>query len=290
MKMNSDAFGFLLVDKKEGVTSSFVDIKAKKAFNTRRVGHLGTLDPFASGLLLLAIGEATKLLPLVPDNEKTYEAVLQLGEETDTLDRNGKITATLDVPPLEEEKIQEVLSSFLGTSNELPPKYSAKWIDGKRAYDLAREGIEFQQKPIDITIHQMELLSFDKEEKRIAFRTTVSRGTYIRSLGLDIAKRLGTTGYLSSLRRTQIGSLHVRDAVAVEGIPDAVLLPPESVIPGLTTIELDERKATRALNGLPLSISSDFPYLLFTHDGKRIALYRNEGPSLYHCLRGFSHA
>lgn len=288
MKMNSDAFGFLLVDKKEDVTSTYVDIQAKKAFNTRRVGHLGTLDPFASGLLLLAIGEATKLLSLVPDSPKTYEATIQLGQERDTLDRCGNVLLDQPVPPLDKTEIKAVLNSFLGQSKQMPPRYSAKWIDGKRAYDLAREGIEFTQKPISITISHMELVSYDKEAKQITFRTTVSKGTYIRSLGQDIARKLNTVGYLLSLRRTRIPSLSVEDAISMEDIPSASLLSPTFCIPGLKTLELNPEQARKARNGLSLRLNESAPYLLLSEGNTRIALYKKEQDT-YRCYRGFAH-
>lgn len=289
MKNNSDAFGFLLIDKKEGISSAHVDGKAKRFFSTSRVGHLGTLDPFASGLLLLAVGETTKLLNLVEDGKKEYLATLLLGSETDTLDRTGNIIATKNVPPLTKEQIEEVFSSFLGDQKQIPPSYSAKWIDGRRAYDLAREGQEVHLQPIDVRIDSLELLDYSSEEKTISFRTTVSKGTYIRSLGRDIAKRLGTLGHLLSLRRTRIGNFDVDKAKDIDSITKADFLNPEEVVKNLRLLEVDAETAKKAVQGRPLSFPLENDYLLLVHEGKRLAVYRKEDKNHYLCYRGFRH-
>lgn len=289
MKNNSNAFGFLLVDKAEGIPSFDIDRKAKRIFQTSRVGHLGTLDPFASGLLLLAIGEATKLLPLVEDGFKEYTARLVLGQERDTLDRTGTPIRSEPVPILTKAMVEERLPGFLGASKQVPPVYSAKWIDGKRAYAMAREGEEVHLQPIDIFVKEIALLSFQPEKGILDFRAVVSKGTYIRSLGADIARSLGTIGYLESLRRTRIGPFSADEAIPIEQASPSSLLPAERVLPNLKVLDLEGNLALRAVHGASLRLGETADLLLIMENGKRIAIYRKNREGLYFCYRGFAH-
>lgn len=216
--------GFLLVDKPVGPTShDIVDI-VRRALRTRKVGHAGTLDPFASGLLILAVGSKTKEISKFVGLDKAYEATVRFGATSDTMDRTGQIQPVPQVPGTEvpgTREIERVLEKFRGEIDQTPPMYSAKKIGGKKLYELAREGKEIERKPVRVTIHELELVSFAWPSAVI--RTRVSSGTYIRALADDIGKALGCGAYLEELRRTRIGTHRVEDAVKPEVIDAARL-------------------------------------------------------------------
>jgi tRNA pseudouridine55 synthase len=210
-----DISGFLLVDKPPGPTShDIVDI-VRRALKTRRVGHAGTLDPFASGLLILAVGKATKEISKFVGLDKTYEAVIRLGATSDTMDRTGKIEP-MACGVVGEAAVQEILRKFTGQIDQVPPMYSAKKVGGKKLYELAREGKEIERKPVRVTIHEIELLSHDWPYLKI--RTRVSSGTYIRALAHDIGAALGCGAYLEELRRMAIGTHRVEDAATADHV------------------------------------------------------------------------
>lgn len=215
--------GYLLIDKPAGMTSHDAVNIVRKARKEKRVGHGGTLDPAATGLLIIGVGrEATKRLGDVLALQKTYEATIRLGETSTTDDTEGTIKIiSQSVPSLEE--VEKTINGFHGESVQTPPVYSAIKVNGKRAYTLARQGKEISIKPRTITIHNITLLGYTYPD--ISVRTTVSSGTYIRALARDIGKTLKTGGYLTSLRRTSIGPFHVKDAVTLQNISNASLLP-----------------------------------------------------------------
>ncbi len=211
--------GFLLVDKPVGPTSHDIVDAARRVLRTRKIGHAGTLDPFASGLLILAVGKMTKEIAKFVGLDKAYEATLRLGATSDTMDRTGAIAEQKDCAPVSREAFEAALEKFRGEIGQVPPMYSAKKVGGKKLYELAREGVEIERKPVRVTIHELELVAFSWPTAKI--RTRVSSGTYIRALADDIGKALGCGAYLEELRRTRIGSFDVKDAVAKEGIaPD----------------------------------------------------------------------
>lgn len=288
-EMEKSTCGFLLVDKREGSTSIAVDRKAKALFRTRRVGHLGTLDPFATGLLIVAIGEATKFLPLLDDRWKSYRATLQLGFETTTYDKTGDLVSQVPLPSLDASKIQEVLQSFIGISYQQPPIFSAKRIDGKRAYDLARSGQEVHLAPQEVVIDCLTLEKYDPRKGTLQFSAVVSKGTYLRTLGVDIARRLGTLGTLTALRRTQVGPYRVERAVDIDAATADDLLPLEEILPSCENAALRGELLRRAKNGhlLPPLSTKDF-LLVRDEDGRDVALYRRTADG-YACYRGFSH-
>lgn len=205
--------GFLLVDKPAGPTSHDVVDMIRRALKTRRVGHAGTLDPFATGLLILGVGAATKSLPKFVGLDKTYEAVIRLGAVSDTMDRTGRIEQQA-CSVVSEPAVREVLERFLGEQSQVPPMYSAKKIGGKKLYELARKGEEVEREPVRVTVHEIELLSYDWPY--LTIRARVSSGTYVRALSHDIGIALGCGAYLEELRRTHIGPHDVKDAVAPE--------------------------------------------------------------------------
>lgn len=276
--------GLFVIDKRAGVTSREVDNRAKKLLNEKGVGHLGTLDPFATGVLVLGIGKGTKIFSFLEDLHKTYEATLVLGEETDTMEGTGTVLETKEVPVLTEKKIKDVFSSFLGKQQQIPPAFSAKHVDGKRAYELAREGKRVELKPQDIEIYSLNLLSFSINS--VTFRAEVSKGTYIRVLGSDIAKKLGTVGHLSALRRTAVGPFKAEDAIDIEDIGEDYLIPLEEALPEMTKIIIETPELSRVLNGHPLYRNLTDKYLqVFTPEGKSIAVYQYSKPGEYKCSK-----
>ncbi len=204
----SNLFRILLMDKEEDITSFSSLNKVKKEYRGEKVGHAGTLDRFASGLMIVMVGGATKLNPVFSAFHKRYTATIMFGEETDTLDREGTVIATSQKIPTEEELLG-VLPSFLGAQKQIPPVYSAIHVDGKRAYKEARKQKEIEMPRRDIFISEINLLSVNGREAVID--TAVSKGTYIRSLARDIALRCGSRGHLSALRRTEVGPFTLSD-------------------------------------------------------------------------------
>jgi len=208
--------GVLLVDKPEGTTSAGVIRTLKPRLGRTKVGHLGTLDPFASGLLPLCLGEATKVARYLLAEEKAYEGTISLGTATDTLDRTGSPIATAPVPPLAQPELDAVAARFTGRQQQVPPMYSALKRDGVPLYELARRGLEVERAPREITIERIELALSGPD--RIDFRIACSKGTYVRVLAADVGRALGTVAHLERLRRTRVGAFRVEDATAVDAL------------------------------------------------------------------------
>ena len=202
------------IDKPIGWTSFDVVKKVKNITQHKKVGHGGTLDPFASGVLVLGTDKDTKKLSSITNSDKSYIAELQLGKLTNTLDTEGDIIEEGIVPNLNEKKIVKVLDSFLGAQKQRPPMFSAKKHKGVRLYKLARKKIEVQRDEVDITINDISLVSL--VSNKIIFNVDCSKGTYIRVLGSDIAKSLGTIGYLTNLKRTRVGEFSIEDSVSID--------------------------------------------------------------------------
>jgi tRNA pseudouridine55 synthase len=202
--------GILLVDKSEGITSAGVVRALKPRVGGRKIGHLGTLDPFASGLLPLCIGEATKIAQFLSAEDKTYTGRIRLGIETDSLDRTGRVMAHAPVPPLDSATVEAIRRRFLGTSWQTPPMYSAVKREGVPLYKLARRGIEVERVPRRIEVRALTLEIVDASELR--FEVACSKGTYVRVLGADIGRALGCGAHLVALRRTRFGAFDVRAA------------------------------------------------------------------------------
>ena len=215
--------GVLVIDKPRGPTSmSMVNLVRRRASESRenrvKTGHAGTLDPFAEGVLVICIGKMTKKVESLMDHEKEYIATIQLGSETDTLDTEGKVVKQAEVIPLSNKGIESILNTFLGESKQIPPMYSALKVNGKRLYELAREGKVVERKPRNIIINEIELLENNKNSLKI--RVKCGRGTYIRVLGSDIASAMNTVGFLKSLVRTQVGTFMQEDSIAVENVAE----------------------------------------------------------------------
>jgi len=204
----------LNIHKPVGWTSFDVVKKIRGIVQEKKVGHGGTLDPFAEGVLIIGTGSDTKQLKTISAEDKSYVALLLLGQETNTLDIEGKVIRKKPVPVLEIENVQIVLNSFLGNSKQTPPMFSAKKVNGERLYKLARKNIKVKREPKEIYVRDIQLL--DITDEKITFSVTCSKGTYIRVLGKDIAQKLGTVGYLKSLVRTQVGGFSIDESQSIQ--------------------------------------------------------------------------
>lgn len=213
-KSGLNVHGIILLDKRLGVSSNKALQEVRRLFNANKAGHTGSLDPLATGLLPLCFGEATKVSALMLDDDKRYQVTVKLGVMTDTGDAEGQIIETRPVPPLSIEQIQACLEQFKGTQAQVPPMYSALKYNGKKLYELARDGITIERKVRDITIYELNLLEFISET--LMLDVACSKGTYIRSLAEDIGHNLGCGGTVTTLRRTQAGQFHLHEAKTIE--------------------------------------------------------------------------
>ncbi len=237
--------GFILIDKPAGITSHDVVSRVRRILGTRKVGHTGTLDPFATGVLPVAVNDGTKCIPFLDEGSKTYEALLRLGVTTDTLDMTGAVLTESDTSCISREQLLSALSEFTGSISQIPPMYSAIKQSGQPLYKLARQGVEVERQARDVEIFSLELLSFDLPFA--AIRVVCSRGTYVRSLADDIGRRLGCGAALQELRRTASGPFHIENAVTLaeleiaagEGRSEALCLSPMAALEHLPEITLN---------------------------------------------------
>lgn len=258
--MTDLAADFVLpIDKPEGPTSHDIVGAVRKATGQRRVGHTGTLDPFASGLLLVCVGKATRLAEYFSGLDKTYEAVARLGVLTDTLDRDGSVVAeSAGWEALTAERIEASLEELRGEIRQVPPAFSAKKVDGERAYRSARAGRAVDLAPATVTVQSLELTSLDLPFA--SFTVTCSSGTYVRALARDLGEALGVGAHLTSLRRTAVGTWGVGDAISLHDLsrPDlvaAAAVAPLAALRHLPTVEVDEEVAARLRVGQSVALS-----------------------------------
>jgi len=207
--------GLINVDKPKGYTSFDVIRKMKRILNMKKIGHTGTLDPLATGVLVICLGRATKLANVIEAKEKTYVADFILGSKTDTYDTEGEVIDRSDVKVTAED-VKNILSKFRGEIKQVPPMYSALKVNGKRLYELAREGVVIERKSRDVVISKLELVEFDEETQIGKLYCEVSKGTYIRSLIFDMGEELATYAHMNGLRRTQVGEYLVEDGFTIE--------------------------------------------------------------------------
>lgn len=248
--------GVLLLDKPPGMSSNAALQKVRWLFNAEKAGHTGTLDPMATGLLPLCFGEATKFSSTLLDADKTYEATVTLGIVTDTADAEGTVIETHPITTSEAE-VRAVLSRFMGEIEQVPPMYSALKRDGKPLYELARQGIEVERTPRQVTIHSLEMTAWHSDKFDLC--VACSKGTYIRTLAADIGVALGCGAHLSALRRTRVAALEVMQAITletVEALPvdqrDSLLQPTDALLAELPAVQLNEQEAGQLLHGQPI--------------------------------------
>jgi len=254
--------GVLLLDKPSGITSAKAVEKVKKKLRAKKAGHTGTLDPLATGLLVVLLGKATRFAPFLQKLPKTYLFTVAFGEERDTWDAEGTTTFTSD-EPLSCERLSSLLPSLTGRQLQEPPPYSAKKVKGKRAYRLAREGKEVKLKPVEVEVKRLELLSCDEKARKARLLTELSSGGYVRSLAHRLGRELGLGAFVEELRRTAVGPLKVEEAVPLEEFlsseePEKFLLPVWEVLSFMPAVELSREEALRLLLGAPLK--KDLPF------------------------------
>lgn len=230
--------GILLVDKPAGITSHDVVDLARRALGTRRIGHAGTLDPFATGLLVLLVGHATRLLAYLNGEPKVYEATIAFGSETDTDDVTGIVTRSSDLP--ETSRVLGAIPSLTGTVQQTPPAYSAKQVGGRRAYQAARRGEAQELAPVTVTVHRWDVRSIT--DTRLDAVITCGGGTYIRALARDLGRLTGSAAHLATLRRTRSGRFDVREAFSLDHLRDgsAAIQPPLAAVAHLPTVTLSD--------------------------------------------------
>ena len=264
----------ILVNKEKGYTSRDVVNELNKIFKTKKIGHTGTLDPLATGVLVVCINEATKLRELLTSQTKEYIAQIKLGIKTDTLDITGNVLEKQDIPSLKEEKIKEVLNSFIGKSIQEVPLYSAVKVNGKKLYEYARNNIEVTLPKKEIEIFKIELLNYERD--LITFKVLVSKGTYIRSLINDICLKLNTIGTMNNLIRTEQGKFKIEDSYTLAEIKNQKYhaLSLKEVLNDYKQIELDEKQYLKIKNGTLIDNLDNEKYTVYLYQGKIVAIYQ----------------
>jgi len=278
--------GFLLVDKEPAWTSHDVVAKVRGLTQKRKIGHAGTLDPMATGLVVLGIGKATRLLRFVQDAPKEYLAQAQFGVATDSLDVDGAVLSR-EPMPVSEVEVREAMSRFVGQVAQIPPMVSARKVEGRRLYELARKGIEVEREARTVEISSLELLDFAPcDYPELSFRVVCSKGTYVRTLADDIARALGGRAHLTSLRRLRNGSLLAADAYTVDEVSAAgpdwrdLALSPAAGLPDLPQVTVSADTAVAVRNGVVFPATAlmeephDGPVRVVDGDGALLAVYR----------------
>ncbi len=256
-----DINGIIVINKPKEYTSHDVVAKVKKILNIKKVGHTGTLDPNATGVLPLLLNTGTKLSKYLIEHDKEYEVTLELGIKTDTADIEGNVIKKEEVNWKKLNDIEETLNTFLGEQTQIPPIYSAIKVNGKKLYEYARSGQNINIEPRNIQIYEIELQKIDKQKNEINFRVHCSKGTYIRSLCEDIAQKLGTIGYMKELTRTKVGNFTINEAVKIEEIENnkeqiikEKLISIEKFFESKESIKLNKKQLDKFLNGVKIRI------------------------------------
>ena len=255
--------GIIVVNKPQGCTSHDIVYKIKKVFN-EKVGHTGTLDPMAEGVLPILVGKGTLMSKYLINHDKKYVVKLQLGIKTDTADSEGKVIEEKDIniDLLNKENITNVLRSFIGKQNQIPPIYSAIKINGKKLYEYARKGQEVELKPREIEIYDINLIDYSIKEKQIEFEVFCGKGTYIRSLCEDIANKFETVGYMKELKRIQVGDFRIEDSIIIEELQknvdnkdyiDGKVISIENLFENSNLVSLEDKKLELFINGVKLT-------------------------------------
>lgn len=277
---NASLFGFLNIYKPKGLTSHDVVARLRKITKVRQIGHTGTLDPFATGVLPICIGKATRLIEYL-DDDKEYLATVQFGKNTATYDLEGEITATFD-KKVTEEDVKNALKDFEGEISQIPPIYSAIKVNGKKLYDYARQGQDIEIKPRKVTISKIELKEFDKTSQSAKITVACSKGTYIRSIAYDLGAKLGCGGYLTALERTKAGKFQVNTAIKLEDLTEVLQIIENLINPldmlNIPIHNLSENERERVSHGMSIC-NSDFPdsdIVILSYGGRIYAIGKVE--------------
>lgn len=277
---NASLFGFLNIYKPKGLTSHDVVARLRKITKVRQIGHTGTLDPFATGVLPICIGKATRLIEYL-DDDKEYLATVQFGKNTATYDLEGEITATFD-KKVTEEDVKNALKDFEGEISQIPPIYSAIKVNGKKLYDYARQGQDIEIKPRKVTISKIEIKEFDKTSQSAKITVACSKGTYIRSIAYDLGAKLGCGGYLTALERTKAGKFQVNTAIKLEDLTEVLQIIENLINPldmlNIPIHNLSENERERVSHGMSIC-NSDFPdsdIVILSYGGRIYAIGKVE--------------
>lgn len=268
--------GLIIINKPKDYTSHDIVNIVRKKLNIKKVGHTGTLDPNATGVLPILIGVGTKISKYLIEHKKTYVATIKLGKKTDTGDLEGKvIEEDKEFDKINVQKIESVLNSFLGKQKQIPPMYSAIKINGKKLYEYAREEKEIERQARDIEIYNIILKKYNNEDE-ITFEVECSKGTYIRTLCEDIAEKLGTVGYMKELQRTKVDNFKIEESIKIEELDNIdiknKIVPIEKIFEKVSKIDLNARKLELFLNGVMLTYNlKDGVYRIY-NDGKFIGI------------------
>lgn len=271
--------GIVIVDKPQGWTSQDVTARLRRVFQTRRIGHGGTLDPMATGVLPVFVGRATRGVEFFEHAEKIYETVLRLGLSTDTEDISGTVLEEHPVN-VNRQQVEAALAAFRGEIMQVPPMYSALKVDGRKLYELARKGVEVERQPRPITIHELTLLSMDGSD--VHLRVHCSKGTYIRTLCKDIGLSLGCGGCMAELRRIRAGEYDLNQAVPLETLleseaPETFLRPVDSMFAAYPAVTLSPKQTLRCRNGNSFSVKlPEGTYRAYSESGEFLMLGRVE--------------
>lgn len=269
--------GIIVINKEKGCTSHDIVYKVKKMFNTK-VGHTGTLDPNATGVLPILLGKGTKISKYLIEHDKEYEVVLQLGVKTTTADEEGEIIEEKEVlkESLEQLKIERILKSFIGKIKQMPPKYSAIKVNGRKLYEYARKGQEVEIKPREVEIYNIEITNIQKEKKQIEFKVSCSKGTYIRTLCEDIAEKMRTVGYMKELKRTKVGNFNIEQAITLGQLQEKEnikIITIEEMFKDKEEIILEDSKIILLLNGVKMNMEKpNGIYRIYNKQNKFIGL------------------
>ena len=273
--------GIIIINKGKNYTSNDV-VSIVKKITKSKVGHTGTLDPNATGVLPLLIGNATKVSKYLINHDKEYEVVLQLGIRTETADVEGKVIEQKEVTAemLNKDNIEEKLQQFIGKQEQIPPIYSAIKVNGKKLYEYARKGQEVELKPRQIEIYSIQLVGINEKEKQITFKVKCSKGTYIRSLCEDISKKLGTVGYMKELNRLQVGEFYIKDAVTISEMKEKIeagnlesIITIEEIFKNNPQIQLEQEQIEPYINGVKINTEkTNGVYRIYKPNGTFIGL------------------
>ena len=275
--------GILIINKEKGCTSHDIVYKVKKIFN-EKVGHTGTLDPLAEGVLPILIGKGTLCSKYLINHDKKYIVKLALGQKTETADLEGKIIEEKNIPDksLTQSKIEKVLKSFIGKQQQMPPIYSAIKVNGKKLYEYARKGQNVEIKPREIEIYDIKLMNIDAQKKQIQFEVFCGKGTYIRSLCEDIAEKLETVGYMESLKRIQVGNFKIEESSRIQELEEnkedtkyleSKIISIEEIFKNKGKIKLDDRKMQLFLNGVKITQNQENDiYRIYDKNAKFIGI------------------
>lgn len=274
--------GFLVLDKPRGITSNQGVGYVKKATGVKKIGHAGTLDPLATGALVMGIGNVTRLIRYIQDQPKEYRATARFGVETDTLDSDGEVISTTDMQ-VTKDSIIEIVPQFTGLISQVPPMVSALKHEGRRLHEIARAGETIEREPREVMVHELEILEVGQEvNPEVVFRCVVGKGTYVRSLADDMAQTLGGHAHLTSLRRTRIGDLKASAGVVLDDLHnwEDYFLTPNQALSHLPSVEVGEdaeslvRNGARFDSGPMIEMEPNVPFRVLTPAGDLLAVYR----------------